>query len=39
VPLFAGSCGRGFCDLGKEEEELSKSADLGTELEPAPVDI
>jgi hypothetical protein len=31
-------CSRGFCDLGTMEEEEMKSAELRTELEPAPVD-
>jgi hypothetical protein len=36
---FIGSCDGGFYDLGIEEEEERKMGELGTELEPAPVDI
>jgi hypothetical protein len=39
MPRFIGSCIRGFCDLGMEEEEERKSADLKIELESALVDI
>jgi hypothetical protein len=39
MPHFVRSCGGGFYDLGMEEEEESKSANLGMELEPVSVDI
>jgi hypothetical protein len=32
-------CRGDFCDLGMEEEEEMKSAELGTELKPVSVDI
>jgi hypothetical protein len=32
-------CGGRFCDLGTVEEEEMKSAELGIEVEPAPIDI
>jgi hypothetical protein len=30
MPRFVSSCDRGFCDLGMEEEEDMKCAELGT---------
>jgi hypothetical protein len=39
VSRFVGSGGGDFCDLGIEEEEERNSGDLGTKLEPTPVDI
>jgi hypothetical protein len=38
VPRVVSSCGRCFCDLGMEEEEEMKCAELGTELELVPAD-
>jgi hypothetical protein len=31
VPRFVGSCGRGFCDLGIDEEEKRNSGELEDE--------
>jgi hypothetical protein len=39
VSLFVGSYSGDFCDLGIEEEEERNSGELGTEFEPAPIDI
>jgi hypothetical protein len=39
VPHFVGSCGKGFYDLGIEEEEERKSGELEMELEPTSIDI
>jgi hypothetical protein len=36
MPHFVDSYSRGFCDLGMEEEEETKCAELGAELEPTP---
>jgi hypothetical protein len=35
TPNFIGSYSRGFCDLGMEEEEETKCAELAVNLEPA----
>jgi hypothetical protein len=39
VSCFVISCDGDFCDLGIEEEEERNSGELGTKLEPAPLDI